>query len=489
MKAKKMKVLFIAAEASPYAKTGGLGDVAGTLPKELVKLGHDVRLVIPKYKSIKGDFEYVTDFPVQIDNFVETCVVRKAEIKTERRKNSKALPVYFIDSYRYFDREGIYGHFDDAERFVFFCKAALNMLPKIGFKPDIIHCNDWHTGPICLLLNEKYKNDEFYKKVSTIFTIHNLEYQGSFSNYVVNLLNVGYEVFTPEKCEFYGMFNFMKAGLGYSDIISTVSSVYAKEIQTQEYGERLEGLLSTRSENLYGILNGISYEEFNPETDKEIAKNFGIANFKDKKENKTALQQKMGLPLGDIPLVGLISRLSGQKGLNLVIEKIDEMMARNIQFVLLGTGDDYYQNQFRHIAERYKDKVAVHIGFDPQLAKQIYAGSDMFLMPSRFEPCGLGQIISLRYGTVPIVRATGGLAETIIDYSENKDTGNGFSFRNFSSNEMLDAIDRALTIYNEKPEEWEKLIVRALQSDFSWNRSAKMYEELYYKAIEAKQLR
>ncbi len=484
MKIKKMKVLYVSAEASPFAKTGGLGDVAGSLPKELAQLGHDVRLVMPKYKSIKGDFEYVTDFPVQIDNFIETCVVRKTEIKCKKRKNSKGLPVYFIDSYRYFDREGIYGHFDDAERFVFFCKAVLNMLPKLGFKPDIIHCNDWHTGPISLLLNETYKNDEFYKKVSTIFTIHNLEYQGNFSNYVVKLLNVGYEVFTPEKCEFYGMFNFMKAGIVYSDIISTVSSVYAKEIQTHEYGERLEGLLAKRSEQLYGIVNGISYEEFNPEMDKEIAKNFGIANFIDKKENKTALQQKIGLPLRDVPLIGLISRLSGQKGLNLVIEKIDEMLARNIQFVLLGTGDDYYQEQFRRLADRYKDKMAVHIGFSPQLAKLIYAGSDMFLMPSRFEPCGLGQIISLRYGTVPIVRETGGLAETIIDYDEHKEIGNGFSFKNFSSNEMIDTIDRALAIYNEKPVEWDKLIIRALQSDFSWSISAKKYENLYFKVIE-----
>jgi len=486
MKQGKLKVLFVSAEASPFAKTGGLGDVAGSLPKELVRLGHDVRLVMPRYKSVKGNFKYVTDFPVQIDNFIETCVVRKADIKLSGERDSKGMPVYFIDSYRYFDREGIYGHFDDAERFIFFCKAVLNMLPKIGFKPDIIHCNDWHTGPVCLLLKETYKHDEFYKDISTVFTIHNLEYQGNFSNYVVKLLNVGYEVFTPEKCEFYGMFNFMKAGLVYSDIISTVSSVYAKEIQTHEYGERLEGLLSKRSDSLYGILNGISYEEFNPETDKEIARNYGITNFKDKKENKTALQQKMGLPLGDSPLIGLISRLSGQKGLNLIIEKIDELMKRNIQFVLLGTGDDYYEKQFRRFAEKYRDKIAVYIGFDPQLAKQIYAGSDMFLMPSRFEPCGLGQIISLRYGTVPIVRATGGLAETITDYDENRETGTGFSFKNFSSNEMLDAIDRALAVYNEKHEEWEKLIIRALKSDFSWNRSAKKYEELYYKAIEEK---
>ncbi|HEX2946466.1 MAG TPA: glycogen/starch synthase [Clostridia bacterium] len=483
MSNRKLKILFVSAEMSPFAKTGGLADVAGSLPKALGALGHDVRVVMPRYRQVKGDFEYVADFPVQLDNWAETCIIRKTEVPYGSTGRKRNLTVYFTDSYRYFDRDGIYGHFDDADRFAFFCRAVLGMLPRIGFRPDVIHCNDWHTGPVCMLLKEQYAADEFYSGISTIFTIHNLEYQGNFSSYAVRLLNLGYEVFTPEKAEFYGMFSFMKTGLVYSDIISTVSEVYAREIQTPQYGERLDGLLKKRSEDLFGILNGINYEEFDPGTDKTIAKNFGTANYKDKKENKYALQKEMGLPVGDMPVIGLISRLSGQKGLNLLIDRIDELLSKGLQFVLLGSGDDYYQDQFRRIADNNTGRIAVHLGFNGPLAQKIYAGSDMFLMPSRFEPCGLGQIISLRYGTIPVVRATGGLAETITDYDSDSEKGNGFSFNNFSSDEMLDAVDRALKVYRERPGEWEKLIVRALETDYSWNRSAKKYEELYTHAI------
>jgi len=479
-----MKVLFVSAEMSPFAKTGGLADVAGSLPKALAEAGHDVRVAMPRYRMIKGDLKYVTDFPVRIDQRIETCVVRMTEVPYKAKGRKKGLKVYFIDSYRYFDRDGIYGHFDDAERFVFFCKAVLNMLPNIDFKPDVIHCNDWHTGPICLLLKEQYCHDEFYKNIASLFTIHNLEYQGHFSSHVVNLLNCSFDIFTSEKAEFYGMFNFMKTGLVYADIINTVSKVYAEEIKTPQYGERLEGLLQKRSDDLYGIVNGINYEEFNPETDKVIEKNYNINSIDDKKANKAALQKEMGLPCRDVPLIGLISRLSGQKGLNLIIDRIDEMLSNDIQFVLLGTGDEYYQDQFRAIASRYEGKIAIHLGFHAELAQKIYAGSDMFLMPSRFEPCGLGQIISLRYGTIPIVRATGGLAETITDYTSDNENGNGFSFVNFSSEEMIDAINRAIDVYKNKPDEWKKLMIRAMSMDFSWNSSAKKYEELYVHTVE-----
>lgn len=484
MEKRELKILFVSAEVSPFAKTGGLADVAGSLPKALMELGHDVRVVMPKYRQIQADFKYVADFPVKLDNLVETCVLRKTELSYKINNRKRKQTFYFTDSYKYFDREGIYGHFDDAERFIFFCKSVLEMLPRIDFQPDIIHCNDWHTGPLCLLLKERYGHLDFYKSMSTVFTIHNLEYQGNFPSYVLNLLNCGYEVFHSEKAEFYGMFSFMKAGLVYSDIISTVSAVYAQEIQTPQYGERLEGLLAKRSGDLYGILNGISYEEFNPETDKAIAKNFNADNVQAKKENKHALQKEMGLPVSDVPVVGLISRLSGQKGLNLIIDAIDDILRKDLQFVLLGAGDDYYQDQFRRISDQYPGKIAIHIGFNAHLAQQIYAGSDMFLMPSRFEPCGLGQIISLRYGTVPIVRATGGLAETITDYDSDHERGNGFSFNQFSSVEMLDAIERALKLYGGKPGEWDKLVVRALNTDFSWDVSAKKYEDLYLHATE-----
>ncbi|NLH96828.1 MAG: glycogen synthase GlgA [Clostridiaceae bacterium] len=479
-----MKILFVSAEMSPFAKTGGLADVAGSLPKALNGLGHDVRVVMPRYRMIKGNLKYVTDFPVWIDQSIETCIIRQTEVPFVWKDRTNHLTVYFTDSYRLFDREGIYGHFDDAERFVFFCKAVLEMLPCINFKPDVIHCNDWHTGPVCLLLKEKYRDDNYFKDIATLFTIHNLEYQGHFSSHVIKLLNCDYSIFTPEKTEFYGMFNFMKAGLVYADIINTVSRVYAEEIKTPEYGERLEGVLQKRASDLFGIVNGIDYEQFDPLTDKNIVQNYSADNPEDKKMNKTALQKEMGLPCADVPLIGLISRLPGQKGLNLIIDCIDDMLARDIQFVLLGTGDEYYHEQFRAIASRYPGKIAVNLEFNPKLAQMIYAGSDMFLMPSRFEPCGLGQIISLRYGTVPIVRATGGLAETIIDYDADNENGNGFSFSEFSSDAMLDAIDRAVRVYKNRPEEWKTLIKRAMKIDFSWDSSAKKYEELYKHTIE-----
>ncbi len=485
---KKLKILFVSAEVSPYAKTGGLADVAGSLPKALSAAGNDVRVVMPRYKSIQASMNYVTDFAVQMDNSRETCIVREAEMGYKSGGSAKGLPVYFIDSYRYYDRDGIYCHMDDGDRFVFFCKAVLEMLPHINFQPDVIHCNDWHTGPICMLLEEHYRKQSFYAKISTVYTIHNLEYQGNFSPELVRLFNLGYDMFNPDKTEFYGQFSFMKAGLVYSDIINTVSEMYAKEIQTPQYGERLEGLLSRRAHDLFGIVNGISYEQFDPETDPWLIKNYNAASFKDKKENKQAIQKEMGLPVRDVPVIGLISRLSGQKGLNLIMEQIDNIMKFDVQFVLLGTGDAYYENEFKNIEGRYPDNVAIYTGFNATLAQRIYAGADMFLMPSRFEPCGLGQIISLRYGTIPVVRATGGLAETVVDYDADKVNGNGFSFREFSSEEMLKTIERALKLYKEDPEAWDKLVVKALQLDYSWNIPAQKYMDLYYLAIGKRRL-
>lgn len=480
---KKLKILFVSAEVSPFAKTGGLADVAGSLPKALEAMGNDVRVVMPRYRMIKHGMKYVTDFPVVMDQSRETCIIRETEVELADKDTKKSLPVYFVDNYRYFDRDSIYCHFDDADRFIFFCKAVLEMLPRISFQPDIIHCNDWHTGPVCMLLNEYYRKQSFYSDIATVFTIHNLEYQGNFSSDIVRLFNIGSGIFNTEKTEFYGMFSFMKAGLVYSDIISTVSEVYAKEIQTPQYGERLDGLLSRRSHDLFGIVNAISYDEFNPSKDSWIVKNYNAENWQGKKENKYALQKEMGLSLGDVPVIGLISRLSGQKGLNLIIEQIDNILKHDLQFVLLGTGDEYYENEFRSIESRYPEKMGVYIGFNATLAQRIYAGCDMFLMPSRFEPCGLGQIISLRYGTIPVVRATGGLAETVTDYDADRIKGNGFSFSEFSSVEMLKAVERALRLYTEEPDEWGRLVVKALTLDFSWSRSAQKYMDLYYLAM------
>jgi len=476
---KKFKILFVSAEVSPFAKTGGLADVAGSLPQALNAMGNDARIVMPRYKMINSTMKYIADFPVQMDWKKETCIVRETELSYESENKSKNVPVYFIDNYHYYDRDGIYGHMDDSERFAFFCNAVMEMLPRINFQPDIIHCNDWHTGPICMLLKEKYRNHPYYSKISTVFTIHNLEYQGHFSRDAIRFFNLGDEVFTPDKVEFYGMFNFMKAGLVYSDVINTVSEKYAKEIQTESYGERLDGLLRRRAGDLFGIVNGISYEEFNPATDPRIYRNYSTDAFNYKMENKHALQREIGLPQKDVPVLGLVSRLSGQKGLDLIMGIIDDIMKHDLQFVLLGTGDQYYEDAFRNAKIKYPDKMGVYIGFNAALAQRIYAGSDIFLMPSRFEPCGLGQIISFRYGTIPVVRATGGLADTVIDVDSDSQEGNGFSFEEFTSSELRRALERALALYNNKPEFWQQLVKKVLSLDFSWRKPAEKYVKLY----------
>lgn len=485
----KLKVLFVAAEAVPFAKTGGLADVAGSLPKALARMGNDVRIGIPRYKSIPGSMKYVADFPVRMGDKTRTCIVREAGIAATENKSREYVPAYFIDSYNYFYRDGIYCYQDDGERFAFFCNALIEMLPRINFKPDIIHCNDWHTGPICMLLKEKYSTHPYFEGIAPVYTIHNLEYQGIFPKEILQLFNIGEEVFIPDKVEFYGKFNFMKAGLVYANTINTVSETYAGEIRTPCFGEGLDGLLRKREKDLYGIVNGISYEDFNPLTDGMIYANYDKDRLLGKKQNKYALQEEIGLPVGDAPVIGLVSRLSGQKGLELVFEKIDEIMKHNLQFIVLGVGDSYYENAFLNIRKKYAGKMAVHIEFNSVLAQKIYAGSDMFLMPSRFEPCGLGQIIAMRYGTIPIVRATGGLADTITDYGRDKDKGNGFSFCEFSSDALLKTLDRALALYNDNPEEWNKLVARAMEQDFSWARSAEKYMELYCIAMEKQRKR
>jgi len=475
---KLLKILFASSEVAPYAKTGGLGDVAGSLPKALAELGHDVRIVLPKYKQI-AEGDYVTDYPVEMDHHLETGILRQTKLKGRNYQ----VPVYFIDNYKYFYRDGIYGFADEAERYNFFSKALLGMLPRIDFQPHLIHCNDWQTALIPLFLKTKYAEDPFYQRIATLFTIHNLQYQGVFNKKTLKLIGLGDEFFTLERLEFYGKINFMKAGLLYADIINTVSKKYALEIQTSEYGERLDGLLRKRAQDLYGILNGIDYEEFNPETDLYIYKNYNIETIDLKRENKYALQKETGLPVGDTPLIGIVTRLVEQKGLDLIGNIFGEIMDTGIQFILLGSGADSYQKLFAEFKIKYPQQAAINLGFNPELAKKIYAGVDMFLMPSRFEPCGLAQLISLRYGTIPIVRATGGLVDTVQDYDEKKGEGNGFSFKVYEPKALLEAIKRALTIYLEKPEQWRRLMVNGMKADYSWERSAGQYAQLYDKAI------
>lgn len=475
-----LKILYISAEVVPFAKTGGLADVAGSLPLALASEGHDVRIVMPRYKKITSPMHYITDFPVSVDTRKETCIVRESGIDFKVGKQNKSVPVYFIDSYQYFDRDSMYCYFDEAERFAFFSRAVIDMLPKINFQPDVIHCNDWQSGPVSMILKEQCSNDPFYNNISTIFTIHNLQYQGNYPKETLKLFGLDEKVFTPDKAEFYGQFSFMKAGIVYSDIVNTVSETYANEIQTPEYGEGLEGLLENRKNDLYGIVNGISYEDFNPATDSRIYKNYSSKDIQNKKENKFSLQREVGLPIKDVPVIGLISRLVNQKGLDIIEDIMDKMMDMDLQFILLGSGDEHYENFFKKVKEEYPKKMGLTLGFNANLAQRIYAGCDMFLMPSRFEPCGLGQLISLRYGTIPIVRATGGLADTIEDFMLETGQGNGFSFNDYSSTELINTLIRAVDVYNNHTEAWKSLVQTALGQDYSWSKSAEKYLDLYY---------
>lgn len=480
---RNLKILVVSTEVVPFAKTGGLADVAGSLPKALTIMGNDTRIVLPRYRGI-SDVTTVTDFPVKVGNRTETCVVRKSSIEAKTETGgTKQVPVYFIDNYHYFDREGMYCFSDEAERFAFFSIAIMEMLKKIDFQPDIIHCNDWQSGPIPLLLRERYGNDPFYSRIATVFTVHNLLYQGNYPKECLSLLGLGNEYFKPDSLEFYGQISFIKAGLLYADVINTVSKRYAQEIQTPEYGVGFDGLLRKRSQDLYGIVNGINYHEFNPRTDPRIFRNYDSSNIQDKYENKFGLQKEMDLPVRDVPVLGLISRLVDQKGLNLISESFDELMKEDLQFVVLGSGDKYYEDMFARLRGRYPHKMGLYLGFNGILAQRIYAGADMFIMPSKFEPCGLGQLISLRYGTIPVVRATGGLADTVTDYNPATSSGNGFSFELYDAQTMLKTIRRALRLYSEEPESWRRLVANAMDQDFSWNRSGAEYLELYDTAI------
>ncbi|TDA67499.1 MAG: glycogen synthase GlgA [Clostridia bacterium] len=474
----RLNVLVVSSEIAPFAKTGGLADVTGSLPKALAAYGHDVRLALPRYKFIKGT-EYLADLPVEMDGHLETAIVRGGYLPAGER----SLPVYFVDNYRYFYRDNLYGYPDEGQRFHFFAKAVLAMLPKIAFRPDIIHCNDWQTALIPLFLKVKYADEPFYQRMATVFTIHNLQYQGLFPQDILRKMGLGHEFFTPEELEYYGKVNFLKAGLLYADILNTVSKKYALEIQTPDMGEGLDGLLRKRADVLRGILNGIDYDEFNPATDTRIPVQYDVERLELKQQNKKALQEEMDLSPTGNPVIGIISRLVNQKGLDLVAGIMDQLMQQDVQLVLLGAGDDYYRQLFSRLKLRYRDRVGVRIGFDPVLAQHIYAGADIFLMPSRFEPCGLGQMIAMRYGTVPVVRATGGLEDTVIDYHRDKEHGNGFSFVPYTPQALWDTLQRALQLFRQEPDAWQQLMKRGMRTDFSWEESARHYEEIYYEAI------
>lgn len=474
-----IKVLFVSAEVDPFIKTGGLADVAGSLPKDLKALGVDVRIALPRYGAIKEGWEPWIDYPVSLGSRVETALVRQGILD----QNSQ-VPVYFLDNYYYFDRDGIYGFQDDGERYGFFCKAILEFLRHSQWVPDIIHCNDWQCGPIPMILNtfkSKAKEDLLHQ-IKTLFTIHNLEYQGHFPPDILNFLQLNRkQVFHLEGAEYYGQVNFMKAGIGFGDQISTVSPKYAEEIQTETYGAGLDGLLRNRRDRLKGILNGIDYTYFNPVNDPDLAANYSAESLEQKKINKQWLQQKLNLPVSDKPLAGVITRLVDQKGLDLIIESVDQWINWGVQLIVLGLGDPKIEEAFKSIAVRFPSQIAVRLTYDPVLAKQIYAGADLFLMPSRYEPCGLGQMIALRYGTVPVVRKTGGLADSIENYKNGQ--GNGFVFEEFNQQAFANCFQQACQLYQYNRESWRQLAVSAMKMDFSWQNSAIKYFNLYQKML------
>lgn len=473
-----LKVLYVASEAVPFVKTGGLADVAGSLPKELKQKGVDVRVVIPKYSGIKEEYrnnmEHIYDGEINVS-------WRKKYLGIDRY-DYKDVPFYFIDNQEYFYREGYYGYPDDVERFTFFCRAVLEMLPHIDFWPDVIHMNDWQTGLISVYLKLEHNEDVRYNKIKTVYTIHNLKYQGRFwKGYLPDVLGLDWKYFNNGDLEYFDDINFMKGAIVYSDKVTTVSRSYAKEIQDPYYGEGLEGMLQKRDADLSGIINGLDYEDYNPETDKYIFKNFDVHNaIAAKGNNKEALQKKLGLPVNrKIPMIGMVTRLVEAKGLDLVTRILDELLEyENVQFVILGTGDRQYEDWFKGLVWRYPKKVSANIFFNNELAHQIYAASDLFLMPSQYEPCGIGQLIALRYGTVPIVRATGGLKDTVEAYNNYTQTGNGFSFNNYNAHELLFSIKRAIDGIADEGKHIH-LVENAMTADYSWEESAKQYKELY----------
>ncbi|MCT4563150.1 MAG: glycogen synthase GlgA [Maledivibacter sp.] len=476
-----MKVLYVASEVVPFVKTGGLADVAFSLPKELRNLDIDVRIILPKYSKIHEIFKkamtFQKNFNVPVGWRKQYCGVEYLEYE--------GIPFYFIDNEYYFKRDGIYGFYDDGERYSFFCRAVLETIANIDFIPHIIHCNDWHTGILSTLLKEHYKSNPLYEGIKTIFTIHNLRYQGVFPKEILgDLLSLSMEYYHVNSLEFYGGVSFMKGGINYSDIVTTVSSTYAGEIQNPYYGEKLDGIIKLRKEDLYGITNGIDYELYNPERDEDIFTRYNIDLPEGKKENKVMLQKLLNLPQRkDVPVIGMVSRLAHMKGLDLLLHVLDELMTEDIQMIILGTGEPYFESRLREYASKYSNKIAINILFDEALAHKIYAASDMFLMPSKFEPCGLGQLIALRYGAIPIVRETGGLKDTIISYNEYTHEGNGFSFTNYNAHDMLYTIKRALGLYRDE-NTWMRIVTNAMKEDYSWKNSAKIYKDLYEKVYK-----
>ena len=485
-----MKILIATSEAVPFAKTGGLADVSGALPAALRALGHDVRLALPRYRSVSLEKfmlrplleEMAVMFPgnAQVGSILHSTLP------------GTDIPAYFVRQDAYFDRDGLYGekgadYPDNADRFAFYCMAALWTLKGLAWQPDVIHCNDWQTALIPTYLKNLpvLRNDSFYDRIRTLYTIHNLAYQGAFPPGVLPKIGLDQSVYHPEGLEFYGKVNLMKSGIVYSDALSTVSKTYAQEIQTKEFGAGLEGILRARADRLHGIMNGIDYTIWNPEIDEFIPAHFSARDLRGKAKCKKALQKAVGLPEdGQVPLIGMISRLDKQKGFDLLEENLPKIVRMDVQLAILGTGDPKYHAMLEEAAKKYPKKISANLKFDNTLAHLIEAGSDMFLMPSRYEPCGLNQLYSLRYGTIPIVRKTGGLADSIVDATAKtlkSGEATGFVFEEYEADAMHAAFKRAVDLHRKKPDQWRQLIQNAMSKDFSWDHSAREYETLFRK--------
>ncbi|MFJ7729554.1 glycogen synthase GlgA [Neobacillus sp. NPDC097160] len=475
-----MKVLFAVSECGPFAKSGGLADVAGSLPKELKCLGTDIRVILPKYGSIPEEYKRkmkkIKEFTVPVGWRNQYCGIEELA--------HQGITYYFVDNEYYFIRENLYGYFDDGERFAYFNRAVLETVAQLHFFPDVLHCHDWHTAMIPFLLRTEYYKRKGYGQIRTVFTIHNLQFQGIFPREVLgDLLGMDNKSSHTGHLEFFGNINFMKGALVAADKITTVSPTYKEEIQTSVYGEKLDGLLRDRNEDLIGILNGIDEDFYNPAIDPLIDQTYKADTSQKKAINKREIQKRFGLPQSvGTPLLVMISRLTRQKGLDLVKCVLREILQEDIQVIILGTGDYEYEEHLRQAARIYPEKLKVFTGFNEDLAHKLYAAADLFLMPSQFEPCGLGQLIAMKYGAIPIVRETGGLNDTVKAWNEFTCEGNGFSFQNFNAHDMLYTIQRALHFYHDQ-KTWKLIVKQAMEMDYSWAQSAFRYNQLYAELV------
>lgn len=485
---KKLSVLMVGSEAVPFAKTGGLADVVGTLPKVLKEQGVEVALILPEYSGIAERYKLKSTGIKASIPIVERDETLFKEGEILEVSDGADFPVFLVKRDEYYYRKYLYSmpegdYPDNAARFVFFSRMVLEFLKAGGFSPTIIHCNDWQSALVPVYLKTLYKDEERLSGIKTVLTIHNLGYQGIFWQWDMKLIGLDWSYFTPDYLEYYNKVNFLKGGIVFSDVITTVSKKYALEIQTPEFGVGLDGVIRTRAKDIYGIINGLDYNVWNPEIDQAIKARYSIKDLTGKKLCKADLQREFSLPEDpNVPLIGSVGRLADQKGFDLVASAIEEIISRGVQFVILGTGEKHYHELVSFVVEKYPKQVGAKIGFDDVLAHKIEAGADMFLMPSRYEPCGLNQLISLKYGTVPIVRATGGLDDTIKNFDLETGKGNGFKFEEYSKEALLQVIDRALAIYKQ-PKLWEKLMKNGMKEDNSWTASVKEYIKLYKKLL------